>query len=351
MSLTKLGIGRQIAIPKDISEKYGLKAGDYVEVTAEEEKIVVTPKKHKVHYDLPVGEAQMKEGFELLYDYKVWQYKVIMLKALLDDPALRKSILSSSLWEGVDTSEFEDFLKYEIHFTLYHAAEAFFAFIFAYLYGDKNPWLWLSEYDLDSLQQNIQKIGGKKGLSAIIKQDKIEDFIMWLFYPAARNNLSKIKKKELKESCQFIRRFIEHLAKEFTDRGDYNAYKHGFRAFRIKQQITIGPTQDGKKLVFDDLEGVRYLALKESLQDDSIIKKIRIVTKGINVERSFRIIFTIGNLLRAAMEQRRVNLKILKGILPKPQKLSVPIYKLEHLKSIFAVERGQGIVGYKLDMH
>lgn len=174
---------------------------------------------------------------------------------------------------------------------------------------------------------------------------------MWLFYPAARNNRSKIKKKELKESCQFIRRFIEQLAKEFIERGDYNAYKHGFRAFKLKQQITIGPTQDGTKLVFDDLENVRYLALKESVQDDFITKKIHIVTKGINVERSFRIVFTIGNLLRAAIEQRRVNLKILKNVLPKPQKLSVPIYKLEHLKSIFAVERGQGIVGYKLDIH
>ena len=44
MPLVKVGTRHQVTIPKEIVEKLHLKAGDYVEMTLEEGKIIIIPK-------------------------------------------------------------------------------------------------------------------------------------------------------------------------------------------------------------------------------------------------------------------------------------------------------------------
>ncbi|MEM4168440.1 MAG: AbrB/MazE/SpoVT family DNA-binding domain-containing protein [Candidatus Caldarchaeum sp.] len=43
MAVVKLGVRRQLTIPKEIIEQLGIKPGDYVEVTRKNRSIVITP--------------------------------------------------------------------------------------------------------------------------------------------------------------------------------------------------------------------------------------------------------------------------------------------------------------------
>ena len=44
MSAVKVGVSRQVAIPKDLHDRLGLKPGDYLEVVLEGSRLVFTPK-------------------------------------------------------------------------------------------------------------------------------------------------------------------------------------------------------------------------------------------------------------------------------------------------------------------
>jgi AbrB family looped-hinge helix DNA binding protein len=44
IAAVKVGASRQVAIPKKIHDRLGLKAGDYLEIAVEDDRIILTPK-------------------------------------------------------------------------------------------------------------------------------------------------------------------------------------------------------------------------------------------------------------------------------------------------------------------
>jgi len=61
MPTVKIGVTRQIAIPKKLYEKLGLVPGDYLEVELEDDRLVLTPKM-LVGKRLAEGLKDIKEG-------------------------------------------------------------------------------------------------------------------------------------------------------------------------------------------------------------------------------------------------------------------------------------------------
>jgi AbrB family looped-hinge helix DNA binding protein len=77
MPISKLGQRRQVVIPKEICTELGLRAGDFVEVTSMEGKVVIKPKKLVDADDVLTpeeeklvrkGEAQLKKGKHVLWN-------------------------------------------------------------------------------------------------------------------------------------------------------------------------------------------------------------------------------------------------------------------------------------------
>lgn len=60
MAAVKLGVSRQVAIPKTIHDHLGLKPGDYLDVEVRDGKVVLTP---KTLVDKHI-EARLAEGLE-----------------------------------------------------------------------------------------------------------------------------------------------------------------------------------------------------------------------------------------------------------------------------------------------
>ena len=61
MPTVKIGVTRQIAIPKKLYEKLGLVPGDYLDVELEDDRLVLTPKM-LVEKRLAEGLKDIKEG-------------------------------------------------------------------------------------------------------------------------------------------------------------------------------------------------------------------------------------------------------------------------------------------------
>ena len=61
MPIVKIGVSRQIAIPKKIYEKLGLVPGDYLQVELEDDRLVLTPQM-LVEKRLAEGLKDIKEG-------------------------------------------------------------------------------------------------------------------------------------------------------------------------------------------------------------------------------------------------------------------------------------------------
>ena len=61
MSTVKIGVSRQVVIPKKLYEKLGLVPGDYLEVELEDDRLVLTPKM-LVEKRLVEGLADVRHG-------------------------------------------------------------------------------------------------------------------------------------------------------------------------------------------------------------------------------------------------------------------------------------------------
>lgn len=59
--VVKIGASRQVAIPKRLYDKLGLKPGDYLEIEIEEDHLVLTPKA-LIDRGLAEGLQDLKEG-------------------------------------------------------------------------------------------------------------------------------------------------------------------------------------------------------------------------------------------------------------------------------------------------
>ncbi len=77
MAIGKVGLRRQVVIPKEICEVVGLQEGDFVEVREDKGAVVIKPKKLVDPEDILTpeeeklvkkGEAQLKRGKSVLWD-------------------------------------------------------------------------------------------------------------------------------------------------------------------------------------------------------------------------------------------------------------------------------------------
>ena len=61
MPVVKIGVSRQVVIPKEVYQKMGLVPGDYLEVELEDDRLVLTPKM-LIEKRLAEGLADIKQG-------------------------------------------------------------------------------------------------------------------------------------------------------------------------------------------------------------------------------------------------------------------------------------------------
>ena len=182
------------------------------------------------------------ELFYNRFQINYYDYKVESFKYLLENYASLK--LNEKIIEYSD-SDYLTAIKSDIRQTLFHAIETVFE-IFLALCPDENG---------NETQNIIEKITSSKlPYAKISKFGKSIDSLSFLdskvtlsdksksilgehiFYPGIRK---KEFQKKIKISVKAIKYGLHVLAKEFSDRREYNSYKHGLRIIPAFKNFSI----------------------------------------------------------------------------------------------------------------
>lgn len=200
----------------------------------------------------------------------------------------------------------EIILRMDMRMNYLHAIETFFELFFALSPNtsgtptDERIVRSLSQSDWNGNYKRISEIASgdfdiSKFLSKEVKYcgHKIS-FGHYLFYAGILSK-SKFPKEVfnwISESLEAIPTGIKSLAKDFSDRNEYNAYKHGLRIFPAHKTVYfMSPEQSDPVAEFDLKNSVSFHQFRS--KDNSIVVR----TKLLDTERDFKMTAFAANLI------------------------------------------------------
>lgn len=248
----------------------------------------------------------------------------------------------------------KDFLltiKSDIRQTLFQAIETVFEILFA-LTPDKNGYILdkdilriLSKSNfpynrISKIAENAKELDffGKEILLSNGETALIGEYIFYFGLYSFKKNQDKIK-----DSIEAIKTALHILAVEFSDRKEYNCYKHGLRIIPAMTAFKLMKSQTKEKIVTWDLSD----SMTYYLENDKL-NKLEFVTKVFDTERDIKLTRLCSDLLWNIIKIRDVafnklikkegeSLDILffdKDLVKTANKMNVPIQNLRFTTSI-----------------
>lgn len=199
--------------------------------------------------------------FYKLYPIDHWIYKVNMLENIINNYDSVKKILHENLIDVID-KDCVNMLKAEIHFTYFQIIEALFELIFA-LEKRKDKFLWFL-LSFSNYRRNFRRIKkiGNGDVSFLNKNIKLPfgktiPLIQYIFYFGTEFPISELG---MKENLKVITDALIIFAKDFSDRFDYNAYKHSLRFYQTPIELEIGELSNNERVPFFKFNSENTLA-------------------------------------------------------------------------------------------
>lgn len=195
----------------------------------------------------------LQKEFYRMYDPDYWLYRIMLLKNSHDDFDQLKSSLTKNTEEVID-KDFRRVMRTELHFLYFQMIETLFEIIFAVSRHDNRD-LWValtfSNYrDTPFYSESYKEIAALNDRSKIFI-DKIKteidgkeaevSLLRWMFYFIYPTKLSD---EDWIKNLENIKRLLLTFARDFSDRGEYNAYKHSLRFYNSPFSMAIGITGD-----------------------------------------------------------------------------------------------------------
>lgn len=236
------------------------------------------------------------KSFYSTFQINYFDYKLAYLNYALEH---FKDLNQEKLIIQYSEKDFIRAIKSDIRQTLFQAIETVFEIIFA-LTPDKFGKIYDQEIlrvlskgefpykKIESIAKNKDAINFlDKGLK--LSNGEIEPLSEYIFY----FGLPRIQEQEKKKnSLEAIKIGLQILASEFSDRREYNCYKHGLRIIPAMKEIIISKTKTKEKLINWDLtDSLTYY------NEDSKQNKMEFITKVFDTERDKLLIQLCSNLL------------------------------------------------------
>ncbi len=252
----------------------------------------------------------LQKEFYKTYDPDYWLHKIALLKNCHDNFENAKDVLTIDLGDVTD-EEYKKMLRTEMHFLYFQMVETLFEVVFAISKHDnKNLGLALtfSNYRQSSFYSNTYKqISELSDISDIftrnikteIKGEKQEvSLLRWIFYFVYP---SKMTNDEWKNNLNKIKRLLLLFAKDFSDRGEYNAYKHSLRFYNSSFGLSIGITGGAKKVsLIQSDDAITYLEEKNGA--------VRKTTKTFDFEKDTKRCLVIYHLIKNIIYTRKYSI-------------------------------------------
>lgn len=231
-------------------------------------------------------------------------YLVTILNNILDNDHLMPVLLKGV--EGINEKAVKKSLKIQLRAMYYQSIETLFELIFALeriLNSNvQRSGLW---YNLSKspYRENFKRIS-KKEFAFLDRNYTIED--------VQKNELTvslahyifffnfKLDPKVI-ESIKAIKLALKIFARDFSDRDEYNAFKHSIRVFPTLKSVRLTPKQESpSKDILEMKDSISYLKMK-----DKNSKKVTLISKSLDVIRDYNLALLSSRMISNIICTRR----------------------------------------------
>lgn len=254
----------------------------------------------------------------------------ILIKATILREIIKKNDLLDNILENSDVKPKGDYsgwissLKLDIHSSMFHAIETLFTLMFVTLEEPDEFWLRVSNYSPRELVQKVRAVAEDINLIT-------DENLITLFYKCFdKNFIEKLNKRKLFDS---IRMLLKGAALEFSDKEEYNAYKHGGRYLQGATRAVIKDSKDNLKDILGEGDCIIYLRRKEG----------KLFHKLYDYESDFQIIKLTYNLLDLLINQRKLEC----GSLESGTKINTIDFSKEDIEGLMNKRRAYIFIGKK----
>jgi len=251
------------------------------------------------------------------YDPDYWLYQISLLKNCHDNFDTIKNHLTAGL-PNVNCDDFKRMLRTELHFLYFQMVETLFEIIFAIsTFDDKYLWLALTFSDWKDNYQKIKEFSEGKlshpdfeaKIEVEIQEQTLEiPLLRWIFYFACSLNITEAEWAKIIEN---IYKLLKVFAKDFSDRNEYNAYKHSLRFYNRSFALWVGiedESPQNMQNVGRSDDAITYLEehiKKDSRGNPCPTGKIQLTTKPFDFERDHRCCLVIYEMIKNIIDSRK----------------------------------------------
>lgn len=215
------------------------------------------------------------------------------------------SLSTASVLRGLDEIDYPAFartLRLEIRATYFQSIETLFELIFSLeprgnVIDNRRIWYFLSTSEW---KKNYHRIGAiAKGDTAFLEREitagnKLKvPFAQYLFYFGVTNPSML---EAVKASFSPINKFLIAFATEFSNRDEYNAFKHALRIMPMFQNVQIGPHGFAKPTVVLDMNNSMTYMIE---QKDSVSFRTNTLDTARDMRMGQVCSYLISNIVRS----------------------------------------------------
>ncbi len=264
-----------------------------------------------------VGDIEsLEKEFFMSYDCDYWLHKIFMLKNCHDYYDEFEEHLNLGL-ENVDHDNYKKMLRTELHFLYFQMIETLFEIIFAVsAHDNRDLWIALTfsgDRQTDFYSDAYRKIKDFADdklkdpsfyteFPIFIKNEEVKISVLrWIFY---FNSSNKLSDEEWKINLKNIYSLLRMFAKDFPDRGEYNAFKHCLRFYNSSFRMGISLTGSNRVTGLGySKDSITYLEKRKDENFDEM--NISRTTKTFDFERDFRCCLIIHELINNIINTRK----------------------------------------------
>lgn len=254
-------------------------------------------------------------------------YKAFLLDFFILKSATYKNVLDNldlleaQVLKDVTDYSREDYrktLKGSIRFTYFHSIETLFEIIFAiergirYVSEENQDQLILHRLSKSEFSKNFERIR-LIGQRSDVEQSKLWDkiyfksvdreipILQYIFYyllDAKNSDITPEEWRLLGPSLETISNTLSVLAKDFSDRDEYNAYKHGLRIIPLASRFALFESQNR--------DAIKDMDFSDSMTFvKEVDNEIRFITKAFDTERDFKMTAIASQFIENIISIRR----------------------------------------------
>lgn len=253
------------------------------------------------------------QSFYTSYPSDYHTYKVCTLTSILKNiDQFNDAFLNKSLTD-INNSDYKRFLKSELRITVFHAIETLFELIFA-LDGtsnglkDKVLFESISSSNFSINYKRIQNIANDEDIQFLDVEVEYyglkAPFWKYIFYfginppEEAKDRIDNLNKSE-----KAIKIFLKEIARIFSNREEYNAYKHGNRILNSFTDFQIKAGEN--TLNFDLTDSMSYFFNRK---ENKTVTNSFVSTKIFNTEKDIHIALLCSQLINNIIILRKQSL-------------------------------------------